>query len=357
MQFLKALPRIPGLTLTNKLLILGPLANKQDPSRTGGAIILFQEILKELNRQKADYKVIDTNKHNYGSKFITFIKVSAQIIRETPKHESAVFFTSTNYLFFLPVLRFVCSLSGTKLIMRKFGGELQHILDKRGIKAFYIKWLLKRPYKLLIETKGLQSYLAAIGVKSEWMPNARHFPIITSAKHHQGTTRTKMVYLNRLSSVKGVHQLIALDEYLTNGISIDVYGPEEDIKRIQFENLNKVFYKGVAAHETIYDLLSVYDAVVLPTSYEGEGYPGIIIEALGVGIPVVTTNHNYIAEIVQDGVNGILTNDNTPQNILDGLKAVNGLDKSNLEKSRAFMLENFSIEKNVKRLLSLSACV
>ncbi len=46
--------------------------------------------------------------------------------------------------------------------------------------------------------------------------------------------------------------------------------------------------------------LSKYDEVLLPTYYPGEGYPGIIIEAYSVGIPVITTKWKSIPEIADD---------------------------------------------------------
>ena len=46
---------------------------------------------------------------------------------------------------------------------------------------------------------------------------------------------------------------------------------------------------------------------MLPTKWITEGYPGVIIEAYNVGIPVVATPMGAIPEIVQDGVTGFLT--------------------------------------------------
>jgi glycosyltransferase involved in cell wall biosynthesis len=44
----------------------------------------------------------------------------------------------------------------------------------------------------------------------------------------------------------------------------------------------------------------------LPTFYSGEGHPGVIVEAMIAGIPVITTAHRSIPEIVKDGFNGLL---------------------------------------------------
>ena len=53
-------------------------------------------------------------------------------------------------------------------------------------------------------------------------------------------------------------------------------------------------------------LLAGYDAVVLPTWFPREGHPGVLVEAMMAGVPVVTTHHMAIPELVSDGVNGLL---------------------------------------------------
>jgi glycosyltransferase involved in cell wall biosynthesis len=61
-----------------------------------------------------------------------------------------------------------------------------------------------------------------------------------------------------------------------------------------------VCYKGVLTSDQVYKELFNYDALILPTFYEGEGYPGVIIEAYSHGIPVIATRWRSIPEIVTD---------------------------------------------------------
>ena len=46
----------------------------------------------------------------------------------------------------------------------------------------------------------------------------------------------------------------------------------------------------------------------LPTRYPNEGQPISILEAMGNGMFIITTNHAGIPDIVEDGVNGIVMN-------------------------------------------------
>lgn len=44
----------------------------------------------------------------------------------------------------------------------------------------------------------------------------------------------------------------------------------------------------------------------LPTRYPNEGQPISILEAMGNGMFIITTDHAGIPDIVEDGVNGIV---------------------------------------------------
>ena len=65
-------------------------------------------------------------------------------------------------------------------------------------------------------------------------------------------------------------------------------------------------YCGVAEVGTGPQLISQYDALVLPTYYETEGHPGVLIEAMHAGVPVIATQVRTFPELVTNGVNGFL---------------------------------------------------
>lgn len=65
-------------------------------------------------------------------------------------------------------------------------------------------------------------------------------------------------------------------------------------------------YKGVLQPEEVIPTLEKYDALIFPSHYEGEGCPGIMVEALFAGLPIIASDWKYNSEIVDNGVNGIL---------------------------------------------------
>lgn len=67
-----------------------------------------------------------------------------------------------------------------------------------------------------------------------------------------------------------------------------------------------VTYHGIVDGDEKRKLLKECDLFVLLTRYPNEGQPISILEAMGNGMMIVTTDHAGIPDIVEDGVNGIV---------------------------------------------------
>lgn len=78
-------------------------------------------------------------------------------------------------------------------------------------------------------------------------------------------------------------------------------------KYIQENDLRDyITYHGVVNGEKKQELLKLCDIFALPTRYPNEGQPISILEAMGNGLYILTTNHAGIPDIVQNEVNGIV---------------------------------------------------
>ncbi len=87
----------------------------------------------------------------------------------------------------------------------------------------------------------------------------------------------------------------------------------EDSEKGYFESYVKnnkleeyVTYHGVVGGEEKRNLLKECYIFALPTRYPNEGQPISILEAMGNGMFIITTDHAGIPDIVKDGVNGIV---------------------------------------------------
>lgn len=122
----------------------------------------------------------------------------------------------------------------------------------------------------------------------------------------------RLVFISHVKQSKGINEILEVSKRLPPDYTLDIYGPikDESYTADYFKQYN-VTYRGTINPDQVTNTLINYDILLLPTFHSGEGYPGIVIEAFSVGIPVIATNFGGIPEIVTDRYNGRLI---SPQN-------------------------------------------
>ena len=81
---------------------------------------------------------------------------------------------------------------------------------------------------------------------------------------------------------------------------------------------DRVILTGLRPPHEVADLLRFSDCFVLTSAYEG--MPMCVLEALGCGIPVVTTRVGEVERIVKPGINGEILSEATPESLKDSLE-------------------------------------
>jgi len=86
----------------------------------------------------------------------------------------------------------------------------------------------------------------------------------------------------------------------------------------------KVKLLGWKSQEEIIDFMKDTDILLAPsvTGQDGdqEGIPVVLMEAMAMGLPVVSTNHSGIPELVQDGISGFLAPEKDVSALADKIK-------------------------------------
>jgi glycosyltransferase involved in cell wall biosynthesis len=83
------------------------------------------------------------------------------------------------------------------------------------------------------------------------------------------------------------------------------------VRRVKALGLDaSVVFAGLRSPQEVADLLQIADAFLLTSAYEG--MPMAVLEALGCGVPVVTTNVGEVSRVVYSGLNGQIVNDHSP---------------------------------------------
>lgn len=107
----------------------------------------------------------------------------------------------------------------------------------------------------------------------------------------------------------------------------------------------------ILPREGIFWSLRAADVFVLNTGYEGLSHQ--ILEAMAIGVPVVTTNVGGNPELIKDGQNGLLVEYDNKDELKDAIKKVlfNKADVAGfIKKSRDFV-KTFTEEKMISELI------
>lgn len=104
-----------------------------------------------------------------------------------------------------------------------------------------------------------------------------------------------------------------------------------------------VTYHGIVSGEAKVRLLRDCDVFVLPTFYPKEGQPISILEAMGNGMAIITTNHAGIPDIVKCGENGILLEKLDADNVF---KELEDLHFAEIAKKNYTIVKNRFTEEN-----------
>jgi glycosyltransferase involved in cell wall biosynthesis len=121
-----------------------------------------------------------------------------------------------------------------------------------------------------------------------------------------------VVFVSRILREKGIYELIKAVDLLgmKMDITCDFYGPLDPEDKIEFTKQigqSKVCnYLGPLATSDVVKTISKYDLFAFPTFYHGEGFPGVLIDAMNAGVPVLASNWRFNAEIIKEPVNGFL---------------------------------------------------
>lgn len=172
--------------------------------------------------------------------------------------------------------------------------------------------------RVYLELPGMARKLSVAGVTNAAVyPNGRPRPqMLGPISTGNGTLRC--VFFSQIEPDKGVDRILEVAKLLPN-IQFDFYGRIVPIYESEFRtaisNKNNVRYHGVFSgdSEAVYKELNQYDVLLLPTRCKTEGLPGILIEAKIAGIPAIVTAINHNREIVGDGVDGIILNEDTSE--------------------------------------------
>lgn len=339
-----------------KIANIGCRYYKSDPSKTGGVVVLFEQWLNFCSSiNNITFTTIDSNKSNYPNKIFGLFTIIREIINFAidKNYKKIIVLHSTYFdiLVLAPIILILKKLFKYKFVIRKFAGNFDELYkNSNRITKSFLKLVISKADIVLWESNALVSFGGKMNSHSYWFPNVR-FP----SENHRNPERKysyKFVFISRVEKEKGVLELVKCISDLGLPYYLDIYGPLKDINSNDLQSVN-VSYKGTLSPENVSKTLCEYDVLCLPTYWDGEGYPGIIIEAFSAGLPVISTFKGGIPELIENNFNGFLIK---PKDILDLRNAIIKFSEDNyyeLSHNASQSFEEFDAEKINPKILRL----
>ncbi len=208
------------------------------------------------------------------------------------------------------------------------GGWLPEYLKKNN-------WLLECCKKLdgiYVETESMVKSLNKIGIQNcKLLPNFRKVNRKCNNFRTVGN-QIKLVYFSRVAKEKGVLDAINAINIINskrglNNLTLDIYGPIQKGFENEFMNImngcdTNIKYKGVLSQEEISNTLVDYDLMVFPTYYDGEGFPGAVIDAFISGVPVLASDWKYNTQVITEHETGFIFQVNNVNDLVDKLEYI-----------------------------------
>lgn len=297
-----------------RILLIGPAPGRDGV--IGGARVAFSETVRHLESRGFALDVVSTSRSRAPAGRARTLpreaRVFARVLLRTLaaiRRADAVFLHMSPYgaLAAATALWLVCRLARRPLAVRFFGGALFQVYRRYGPLA---RWLADRTFLgcplVFVESRQLRRQFGD-PANFRWLPNTRDVAPPPDASAPRCSPGGKLAFIGQLRMEKGLGEALAACRSLPPDWRLHVYGPPmPDTDRSLFEGHPRAVYGGVLDPAEIPAVLRECDALLLPTYYRGENYPGVVVEALQCGVPVIATRWRGIPDMIADGESGLL---------------------------------------------------
>lgn len=263
--------------------------------------------------------------------------------------------------FYFPILTFFANKFHKNIYHDVIGGNLDLYVSKYSkfknyLNSFQVNW---------VETEGMKKKLIDQGINNcEVMPNFKRLSIAnTDFNEIHFTEPYRFCIFSRVMKEKGVEDAIEAIETINKEAgrdicTLDIYGRIDEGYVEHFEELlttvtKAIQYKGMVPYDKSVEAIKDYYALLFPTYWKGEGFPGTIVDAFSAGLPVIATDWNCNSEIVDNGINGILYPNEETKTLKDAIICIikNNCEMIAMKKQCIKTAKKYQPDMYVKRIV------
>lgn len=208
------------------------------------------------------------------------------------------------------------------------GGNIVSLLND----GIYKEKMFKKLKLIIVEGESMLNDLTAMGFSNVInIPNFKKIEYVPPFKDKSLNGVRKFVFLSRVHPDKGIPEIFSAVKSLNeNGYKdkfiVDFYGAIEPSYKDEFEHEISLFeninYKGFLnlKQNEGYDILSTYDVMLFPTYWDGEGFPGIFIDAFISSLPVIATQWSMNTDVIKENETGWIIPPHSTKDLIEIMK-------------------------------------
>ena len=241
-----------------------------------------------------------------------------------------VLLSSGGMKIYFPLLFLASKIKKIRIYHDVIGGNLDQIIQKhpkfcKYLNSFTVNW---------VETNSLKVKLEKLGVyNAEMLPNFKNLnaiPMSSISPYNSQDGCYSFCTFSRVLAEKGItdaiNSILAVNlKYQKNIAKLHIYGPIDESYREEFEKLvachkQCISYKGIVNSNDSVEVLKNYFAMLFPTKWNGEGFPGTVLDCYASGLPVIASDWNSNSEIINHMKTGLIYPSKDFANLTDAIE-------------------------------------
>ena len=207
---------------------------------------------------------------------------------------------------YFPMMYYATKMFRRKIFHDVIGGNLALYVDKypkykRYLNSFDGNWVEFGKMKEALEKRGITNCTVIPNFKRLNMKAAK-LEIDKEAQHKLCMFSRVMEEKGMTEAIESVHRFNERDK---RKLLLEIWGPIDDSYKAEFEGLlgrykADVEYKGTVEYSKSVETLTDHLALLFPTYWDGEGFPGTIVDAYAAAIPVIASDWNANPELIDN---------------------------------------------------------